>query len=285
MRRRRLERELDHLPARVLPARLELRLDRPEPLEALADRLGGDEPAEPLTGGDQPVVADEFECAPDRDTARRELGGQLGLAGQQRTGGGGAHAGAELVGDVLIADAPHARAPASPSEASISSIRLPNGSSTWHRSVPGISSFHRTSSPVASTKPARSSTSKAGMGLSSRDELGLDPDVQLDRAGPEPGAAAGGEHRRFRHLVHPEDPGVEPRATSSPPTGMASCTWSMPIHLVFAAPMNLYYSCLHDRDCHHPDRTRRGRVLDSCPPTPSSAASGSVARSPSPRRS
>ena len=56
MGRRRHERELHHPALGVLAALLELRLDRPQRLESLADRLRGDEPSESLAGGDQPLV-------------------------------------------------------------------------------------------------------------------------------------------------------------------------------------------------------------------------------------
>ena len=69
---------------------VELVLDRAEVLEALTHRLGGDEPAEALAGRDQAVLPDQLERPSHRHPAGAELGGQLGLAGQQRPGRGGA---------------------------------------------------------------------------------------------------------------------------------------------------------------------------------------------------
>ena len=37
----------------------------------------------------------------------------------------------------------------------------------------------------------------------------------------------------------------------------------MPVHRGFAELMNLYYSCLHDRECQHPHRTRRRRLREA----------------------
>ena len=68
----------------MLAALLELRLDRPQRLESLAHRFGGDEPAEPLAGRDQPLVAKHLERPADRHAARRELGRELRLARQHR---------------------------------------------------------------------------------------------------------------------------------------------------------------------------------------------------------
>ena len=81
--RRRDERELDDLPlgAGRCP---QLVLDRAELLEALAHRLGGDEPPEPLPGGDQPVVTHQLEGPAHRHPAGAELRRQLGLARQHR---------------------------------------------------------------------------------------------------------------------------------------------------------------------------------------------------------
>ena len=180
--------------------------------------------------------------------------------------------------------------------ASISSIRLPNGSSTWQRTTPGISSLHRASSPARSTKPARPPISKRRVGLAGRHEGGLDADVDRGAAGLEPGTTPHRQRRRFRHLgqsehVDVERPRPRPRRRPESPAARGRCRHRTSTSscsafcLVAAIPCNLYYSCLHDRECHHPDRTRRGRLRRRSRPTPSSAATGSADRSRSPRRS
>ena len=64
----------------------ELALDRAQPAERLAHRVGGDEPAEALAGVDQALVAQHLERPTDRDPAGAESRRQLGLAGQELPG-------------------------------------------------------------------------------------------------------------------------------------------------------------------------------------------------------
>ena len=105
--RRARERELHDPPLGVATTALELVLDRPEVLEPLAHRLGGDEPAEALTGGDEPLLAHDLEGAAHRHPAGAEPGRQLRLARQQRPGRARRRQVAQLGGDLLVADPPH----------------------------------------------------------------------------------------------------------------------------------------------------------------------------------
>ena len=141
-RRRRHEGELEDPPLGPVTAALELRLDRAEVVQLLAHRLGGDEPAEALAGGDEALLAHHLERPTHRDPAGAELLRQLGLTRQQRTG----------TGLRRPAAATRRRSPGSGSAsctaplASTSSMRLPNGSEMWQRSTPGMSSDHVASS-------------------------------------------------------------------------------------------------------------------------------------------
>ena len=89
-----------------IESELELILDRPEVLEVLAYRLGGDEPPEPLPRRDQTLVADQLEGPADGDPAGPEPRRQLGLAGQQRPRRARRRQLPQLVGDLLVADSP-----------------------------------------------------------------------------------------------------------------------------------------------------------------------------------
>ena len=77
--------------------------------ERLAQRIGGDEPAEPLARVDQPFLVELLERAANRDAARGEGLRELGLARQQAAARelAGRDPPAELVGDLLVADATH----------------------------------------------------------------------------------------------------------------------------------------------------------------------------------
>ena len=97
------------------------------------------------------------------------------------------------------------------------SRRLPQGSSTKNRVVPGISagSAHRAANPPASSRSASRSSSRAvetrnaGWAFVAAAKRSATPDVQLLVADAEPDPAAHGETERLRDLLEPEERAVE----------------------------------------------------------------------------
>ena len=88
----------------------QLRLDRAEPAERLAQRVDGREPAEALAGVDQPLVAQELERLADRDPAgRRSAADSSASLGRSRPAANSPAATrrAQVVGDRLVADLAH----------------------------------------------------------------------------------------------------------------------------------------------------------------------------------
>ena len=77
------EAEVEHPPLGAHALGGELALDRAEPAERLAHRVGGHEPAEALAGVDQALVAQHLEGPAHGDPAGAESRRQLGLAGQE----------------------------------------------------------------------------------------------------------------------------------------------------------------------------------------------------------
>src|SRR5690606_22305643 len=95
----------------------QLGLDGAQAPERLAQRVGGDEPAEALPGVDQPLVAQQLERLADGHPADAVRCRQLALAGQERAGRQlpPVDAAPQLLRDGAVADLTHGtRPPASP---------------------------------------------------------------------------------------------------------------------------------------------------------------------------
>src|SRR5436190_7346249 len=108
-RRRGHEPEVEDASLRLHTGLRQLRLDRAEPPQGLAQRIDGGEPAEALAGIDQALVAQQLQRLSDRDATGLVRCGQLclgrqGAAGRELTR---LHSPSELVGDRPVADLAH----------------------------------------------------------------------------------------------------------------------------------------------------------------------------------
>jgi hypothetical protein len=73
----------------------------------LSKRFAGDVPPEALPRVDEALVAQDLERPADGHAADAELRRQLALAGQDLAHADGCDAGAQVTGDLLVADGPH----------------------------------------------------------------------------------------------------------------------------------------------------------------------------------
>jgi hypothetical protein len=77
--RSRFEGELENLSLRADSAVDQLPFDRPETCGALTKRSNCDEPTEPLSGVDETLITQHFECSANGDAARSVRTSEIGL--------------------------------------------------------------------------------------------------------------------------------------------------------------------------------------------------------------
>jgi hypothetical protein len=95
---------------------------------------------------------------------------------------------------------------------------------------------------------------QARVGLLRGAEVLLDAQMELDRAGGEPAAAAGGEHRRFRDLGHAQGVGVEGAQ------GVLGAGWGGELYVVDGGETDRgghHFSCGHHFSLRATAKTRR----------------------------
>ena len=187
-------------------ARLELRLDRRQGARVAGAPVRWRRTSR-IPGGPRPAprrASSRAPGAPSRGSTANSVR-ELRLARQQRAGAAAATQLPQHVGDLLVPDPPHRRL-----IASTSSMRLPNGSSTWQRIDAGDLVRPRdVEAALARRKRRRSRRSSAGCALRAG------PEVVLQR----PGALA---PRRPRTSTR--------RAAAAPPASELSTSPSTPKH-------------------------------------------------------